>query len=251
MTKTLRVGIAGLGRIFPLHARGYENCQDAEIVALFDRDPQRIARCQAQFPNARACATYESLLEQKLDLVEILSPHAFHAEQAIAALGRGINVSVQKPMALGLDEADRMIAAAGKAGRDLRVFENFRFYEPLVRAQQLIAEGAIGRPLHCRLRTLAGNPSRAWAVDSATWRWRAELFEQRGIGRLTFDDGHHKLATAMWWFGPVEEVFARIDVTETPSGLIDAPASISWRHVDPPVHVVWDVIYAPKLAVRT
>jgi predicted dehydrogenase len=251
MKRVLRVGVAGLGRIFPLHARGYEQSSDAEIVALFDRDPAQVARHQAQFPSAIACPTYEKLLEQDLDLVEILSPHAYHAEQAIAALNRGIHVSVQKPMALTLDEADRMIAAANNSGRNLRVFENFRFYAPLAKARQLVQEGAIGRPLHCRLRTVAGDPSQAWNVDASTWRWRAELFEKSKIGRLTFDDGHHKLATAIWFFGPVEEVFARIDVTETPNGLIDAPASISWRHVDPPVHVIWDVVYAPRLAIRT
>jgi predicted dehydrogenase len=88
-------------------------------------------------------------------------------------------------------------------------------------------------------------------VPAATWRWRAELFERHGLGRLTFDDGHHRLATALALFGPVRDVAATIDATPTPHGPIDAPASITWRHVDPPVHVVWDVIYAPQMRVRS
>ena len=59
------------------------------------------------------------------------------------------------------------------------------------------------------------------------------------------------MATALWLFGPVRDVFARIEVNETPFGLIDAPASITWRHVDPPVHVIWDVVHAPKMRIRT
>lgn len=247
----LRVGVAGLGRIFALHARGYAQRKDAAIVALFDIDPSRLREQATAFPDATACTQFDQLLDQDLDLLEILTPHPLHAEQAIGALRRGVHVSVQKPMAMSLDEADRMIAAAEANGRQLRIFENFRFFAPLVKARQLIDEGAIGRPLHCRIRTVAGDPSRAWKVADGTWRWRAELFERQGVGRLTFDDGHHKMATALWFFGPVRDVLATVDVTETPHGSIDAPASITWRHVDPPVHVIWDVVYAPKMQIRT
>jgi len=251
MTRKLRVGVAGLGRIFSLHERGYRGRGDAAIVALFDTDPARVAVQAAAYPEAIASTRFEDFLDAGLDLVEILSPHPFHAAQAVAAFERGLHVSVQKPMAMTLAEADRMIAAAKAAGRELRVFENFRFYPPLVRMRELIAAGAIGRPLHCRLRTVAGDPTRAWTVAGETWRWRAELFEKYRAGRLTFDDGHHKMATALWLFGPVRDVFARIEVNDTPFGPIDAPASITWRHVDPPVHVIWDVVHAPKLEVRT
>ncbi len=64
------------------------------------------------------------------------------------------------------------------------------------------------------------------------------------------------MATTVWrprstLFGPVRDVAATIDATPTPHGPIDAPASITWRHVDPPVHVIWDVIYAPQMQVRS
>jgi len=247
----LRVGIAGLGRIFSLHARGYAGRDDVAIVALFDLDTARAEAEARAWPGAVAVASFEDLIAQDLDLIEILTPHPFHADQVVAALERGCHVSVQKPMAMTLAEADRMIAAAKAAGKQFRVFENFRFYPPLAKARQLIEEGAIGRPLHCRMRTVAGDPSKAWSVGGDTWRWRAAVFEKYRAGRLTFDDGHHRMATALWFFGPVRDVFARIDISETPFGQIDAPASITWRHVDPPVHVIWDVVHAPRMAIRT
>lgn len=250
-TGVLRVGFAGLGRIFSLHTRGYGPDSGATICALFDPDLQSCAREAERLPGVTICDSFEALLDQDLDLVEVLSPHPYHAEQAIAALRRGIHVSVQKPMAMTVAEADAMIAAARGSGRLLRVFENFRFIPALVKAKALIDDGAIGRPLHCRMRTLAGDPSRAWPVRGDTWKWRAALFEKQHFGRLTFDDGHHKMATALWFFGPVRDVFARIESTPTPFGAIDAPASIQWRHVDPPVHLIWDVIHAPKMQVRT
>lgn len=247
----LRVGIAGLGRIFPLHLRGYGKAPRADVVALFDRDPGALSAAAAMVPGAALFTDYGAFLAQDLDLVEILTPHPVHAEQAIAALEAGSHVSVQKPMAIAIAQADAMLAVAERCGRRLAVFETYGRYPPLMQAKALLDQGAIGRPLHMRLRTLVGDPGRAWSVPAATWRWRAELFEHQGLGRLTFDDGHHRLATALELFGPVRDVHATIDATLTPHGPIDAPASITWRHVDPPVHVIWDVIYAPQMQVRS
>lgn len=245
----LRVGIAGLGRIFPLHLSGYAGEPRAAIVALCDPDAEKLRAAAALVPGAATCQDFTAFLAHGLDLVEILTPHHLHAAQTIAALDAGAHVSVQKPMALDLEEADAMLAAAHRAGRRLAVFETYVHHPPLVRAKALLADGAIGRPLHMRMRTLAGDPAHAWPVPPATWRWRAELFERAGLGRLTFDDGHHRLAVALDLFGPVRDLRAVIDSTPTPHGPVDAPASIVWRHTDPPVHVIWDVIHAPRMRI--
>jgi predicted dehydrogenase len=249
MPSRLRVGFLGVGRIFDLHVLGYRDDPDVEIAALCGVDAEALAARARQFPGARACARVEDLLREGLDLVEVLTPHPLHATHVVAALAGGAHVSVQKPMALSLDEADTMIGAARRAGRLLRVYENLVFYPPLVKARELLLDGAIGRPLHFRMRTVAGDPGHGWAVPPDTWRWRAELWREHGVGRLTFDDGHHKMAVALWLFGPVRDVFARIEETATPAGSIDAPASITWRHVDPPVHGIWDVTYAPRMRI--
>ena len=67
--------------------------------------------------------------------------------------------------------------------------------------------------------------------------------------RLTFDDGHHKMAVALWLFGAVKDVFAMIDATDSIAGPLDAPASVVWRHREGNVHGIWDIIYAPKFKV--
>jgi predicted dehydrogenase len=249
MSGRLRVGFLGLGRIFDLHLLGYRDDPGVEIAALCAPDAAALAARGAEHPRAARHTRLDAFLGEGLDVVEVLTPHPFHAEHVLAALGRGAHVSVQKPMALSLEDADRMLAAAAAARRHLRVYENYLFYPPLVRARELLLAGAIGRPLHFRMRTVAGDPRFGWTVPEGTWQWRADLFRERRLGRLTFDDGHHKLAVALWLFGAVRDVFARIEETPTPRGPIDAPASITWRHADPPVHGIWDVVYAPAMRI--
>ncbi len=247
----LRVGIVGLGRIFDLNARGYLNHPDAEIAALCDSDPALLARRAAEHPRAVATRDFEELLRADLDLVEILTPHPLHEAMTVAALARGAHVSVQKPMAMTLDECDRMIAAAERSGKRLKVFENFLFYPPLVRARQLLREGAIGKPLHFRMKVVMADRAQAWRVPEAASHWRHALAAEGRGGPIVFDHGHHMMAVALWLFGDVRDGYACIETTETAAGTYDAPATLAWRHVDPPVHGVWDVSLALKMTLRT
>ena len=84
--------------------------------------------------------------------------------------------------------------------------------------------------------------------DAYEWR-----FDQarRGRGVLVFDDGWHKLSTALWLFGPVREVRAWIGNTEIIPGLsVDAPSTIIWEHANG-VRGVWDITFAVDLFLRS
>ena len=146
MARKLRVGFVGLGRVFDLNVRGYLGRPEAEVAALCETDPALLARRSSEHPSARATCDFQDLLRADLDLIEILTPHPLHEAMTIAALASGTHVSVQKPMAMTLAECDHMIACADTSGRRLKVFENFLFYPPLVRARDLLREGAIGKP---------------------------------------------------------------------------------------------------------
>jgi predicted dehydrogenase len=251
MAPRLRVGFVGLGRVFDLNVRGYLDHPEAEIAALCESDPALLARRAADHPRARATRDFADLLRADLDLIEILTPHPLHEAMTVAALAAGAHVSVQKPMAMSLAECDRMIAAADASGRRLKVFENFVFYPPLVRARDLLRDGAIGKPLHFRMKVVMSDRTQAWRVPEAASRWRHALAAEERGGPMVFDHGHHMMAVALWLFGEVRDGFACIERTETPAGVYDAPASLTWRHVDPPVHGVWDVSLALKMTLRT
>lgn len=252
MSKPLRVGIVGLGRIFDLNCLGYAGNPDVEVVALCDVRPEIVAQRQAAFPQARGLTRYEDVLGLDLDLVDILSPHPLHLDMAVAAMEAGAHVSVQKPMAMTVAECDAMIAASQKTGRRLKVFENFVFYPPLVKARELLLAGAIGEPRHFRMKVVIGDRSGAWQVSNETNAWRYALGSKGQGGPLVFDHGHHMMAVALWLFGDVRDCYAQIEETRMPGGHgLDAPATLVWRHEQPPIHAMWDVSLALQMKVRT
>lgn len=205
MSKPVRVGIVGLGRIFDLNSRGYVGNPDAEVAALCDLSPEIVAERQKLFPEARGFTQYKDLLDLNLDLVEILSPHPLHLDMTVAALEAGSHVSVQKPMAMTLNECDAMIAAADRTGRRLKIFENFVFYPPLVKARELLHAGEIGDPRHFRLKVVMGSDATGWQVPKTANAWRDNLTAKGQGGPLVFDHGHHMTAVALWMFGDVKD----------------------------------------------
>jgi len=251
MARKLRVGFVGLGRVFDLNVKGYLGSEETEIAALCDADEALLSRRAGEHGDALATSDYATFLKAGLDVVEILTPHPLHEHMTLAALKQGAHVSVQKPMAMSLAECDAMIAAAEASGRRLKVYENFVFYPPLVKARELMLAGAIGRPLHFRMKVVMADRGQAWHVPEAASRWRHALAAEGRGGPIVFDHGHHMMAVALWLFGDVRDGFACIESTPTTAGLYDAPATLVWRHADPPVHGVWDVSLALKMKLRT
>lgn len=232
MVDQLRVGFIGAGRISDLHAIEYLNNPRARIVAVCDIDPAIAAPRAAAWgvPPERVFTDYRDLLAlPEVDLVEILLPHHLHHQATLDAAAAGKHISLQKPMALSVQQADEMIAAAQQAGVIFKVFENFIFYPPVQRAKALIEAGEIGEPLTIRIKSNSATSPTEWNVPHAAWAWRFNP-EACGGGPLVFDDGHHKFSLAWYFMGLAEEVHAWIGATEiAPGFVLDSPGIISWK----------------------
>ncbi|MCY4526824.1 MAG: Gfo/Idh/MocA family oxidoreductase, partial [Anaerolineaceae bacterium] len=228
----LRVGFIGTGRISDLHALEYLQNPGARIVAVCDTVVE-LAQERGKAWNVDPAQIYsdhrEMLARVELDLVEILVPHHLHCAVMLDAAAAGVNISLQKPMALTMDDADAMNRAADKAGIVFKVFENFVFYPPVMRAKALIDAGEIGDPLTIRIKSNSATSPDAWPIPRAAEAWRFTP-EQCGGGPLVFDDGHHKFALGWHFMGQAEAVHAWIDETERePGNILDAPAIVSWK----------------------
>jgi len=250
---TIRVAIIGTGRISDLHAIEYLSNPHARIVALCDRSID-LARGRAKawgLGDVRIVDDYEAILrDPDIDLVEILLPHHLHLEAALAAIAAGKAVSLQKPMCVKLDEADQLVAAAESARAPVKIFENFIFYPPVMKAKALIDGGAIGTPLTIRIKSNPGKSQTAWAVPPSADAWRQDP-SQNGGGPLVFDDGHHKFALAWHFMGNPEEVHAFIGQTQRPDGFwFDAPAAVTFRFPGNRMGNL-EVVYSPEMEIIT
>ncbi|MBL8132262.1 MAG: Gfo/Idh/MocA family oxidoreductase [Anaerolineae bacterium] len=249
----LRVGIIGTGRISDLHAIEYLSNPRARIVAVADvvrSNAEARGRAWGVAEN-RIFTDYHDLLAlPEVDLVEILLPHHLHYQAALDAAAAQKHISLQKPMALTVSEADEMIAAARRAGVIFKVFENFIFYPPVQRAKALIDAGEIGDPLTIRIKSNSGISPSMWNIPRAAEEWRFKD-ETCGGGPLVFDDGHHKFALAWHFMGLAEEVHAWIGATEREPGFVlDSPSLVSWKFPNNRYGSL-EVVFSPQLVLDT
>jgi predicted dehydrogenase len=138
----LRAGVIGLG-VGERHLEAYARDPRCEVVAVCDRDPDRLAAGAGRAPAARALTEADELLGLPgLDAVSICSHDPDHAAQALAALGAGLHVMVEKPLCRTRAELDAL-AAAVAARPDLVLASNLVLRAaPLVR--WLVARRAAG-----------------------------------------------------------------------------------------------------------
>jgi predicted dehydrogenase len=141
----LRVALIGCGRIARVHRAYLQGVAQVELVGVCDADAAARA-VFAQESNLAAFASVGELLERgRPDAVHVLTPPATHAPLALELLRQGVNVLVEKPLALSAAEADAVVAAARRAGRWVTVDHN-RWFDPVVQqAAAALASGRLGQ----------------------------------------------------------------------------------------------------------
>jgi predicted dehydrogenase len=249
--RPVRVAIVGLGRIYDLNKLAYVANDDVKVAALVDPSEDRLAQRQVDWPEARLFRSLDELASSDVvvDAVEVLVPIVLHEEIVVACLKSGWHVNVQKPMANDLQSAQRILDAARHHGRQLRVMENYLFYEPLLKLKEVIDADVLGPIAGYHMKMVASGRG-GWDVPGNTYQWQFEQAE-RGRGTLLFDDGWHKFSTALWLFGPVREVRAWIGSTQVIEGInIDAPTTVVFEHHNG-VRGVWDITLAVDMYLRS
>ena len=114
----LGIGIIGGGRIAGAHARAILALPGTRLAGIAEVDPARRERLAEQYSCPLYAAAEALLASEDVDAVVIALPHWLHCDATVAALQAGRHVLLEKPMAMTVDECDRMIAAARAAGRE-------------------------------------------------------------------------------------------------------------------------------------
>jgi myo-inositol 2-dehydrogenase/D-chiro-inositol 1-dehydrogenase len=185
-----RVGLIGAGRWASLHreALAAVGAELTRVLVAREESAERVRRDWG-VPAFLALAEF---LDGPLDAVIVASPNHLHVEHAEAALRSGRHVLLEKPMALDVAGAERLLREARAAGRVLALGHEMRVFAWAERARELIAGGTLGTPRHLAL-DLWRRPYRAGAGG-----WKAD---PEKLGSTILEEPIHYLDLARWLLG--------------------------------------------------
>ncbi len=145
--KKVKVGIIGTGWIAEAHVANYLRCPDVEIVAAADLVPGKAEKfCKDNgIEGVRCYPDHKSMLDaEKLDAVSVCTYNRTHAECTIYALEKGVNVLLEKPMCVTLEEAVDICRAEKKSGKILSIGFQPRFDENMKMVKKIVESGELG-----------------------------------------------------------------------------------------------------------
>ena len=226
MKKLNFVVIGATGVIGQNHIAGViENKGLAKLAGICDVNKEKCC-LEAKKLKVKSYFRLEDVLREKdVDVVTLATPHPLHAEQTVAAFQAGKHVLCEKPMAVTVEEADRMIAASKKTGRKLGICFQLRLNPYVKKAKELIDKEKIGRIY----RTYAeiGSLKTAAYYNSAPWRgtWLGEG------GGFLINNAPHLLDTLFYLVGPPKKIWG-ISRTQLQDTEVDDAVSAMFEYPD-------------------
>ncbi|MBD3005663.1 MULTISPECIES: Gfo/Idh/MocA family oxidoreductase [unclassified Streptomyces] len=221
---TRRVGLIGYGLAGSVfHAPLIAATEGLVLDTIVTSSPERQRQARAEFPDVRLADSADELWARadELDLIVIASPNRTHVPLARAALEAGLPTVVDKPLAATAAEAEELAALAEARGLLLTVFQNRRWDNDFLTLRALLAQGALGE---------------VQRFESRFERWRPRLkggWRESGdpaeVGGLLYDLGSHLVDQALTLFGPVESVYAEVEVRR-PGAQTDDDTFIALTH---------------------
>jgi predicted dehydrogenase len=220
---TIHVGILGAGNISQTHTRAAQAIPGAAVSAVLGTSREKAEKLAATAEGATAYDDLDRFLaHEPMDLVAIGTPSGVHAEQAMAAVARGLHVLVEKPVDITTKRIDDLIAAADRARVKVGVFFQDRLKPDLVRLKNLVESGTIGKPVLADGRVKWYRPPEYYRES----RWRG-TWALDGGGAL-MNQAIHTVDVLQWLMGPVTRVSARtaarlhdIEVEDTAVALLE------------------------------
>jgi len=144
---SLRGGLIGCGFFAENHLNAWAGLEGAEIAALCDLNPDRLAEIGHRFGIGAAYSDAADMLtNEQLDFVDIATTVSSHLPLVTLAAGHVATIICQKPFAGKVHEAEAMVAACADAGATLLVHENFRWQRAFVEMKRLVDQGLVGTP---------------------------------------------------------------------------------------------------------
>ncbi len=208
----LKVGLIGTGLIANLkHIPAWQRIRnDVDLAAICDLNEENAQKVAEKFGIGAVYSDIDKMLgEVKPDIVDVCTPPKTHCPIAVQVMDAGTNVFIEKPMAMDIEECDRIIEARDRNNVQVMCGHSDLFYDAFIRARRLLDEGAIGK--FRGMRIFASTPRDY--MTSKEDHWANKL-----PGGVIGETGPHIVYMTFPFIPKVEEVgvYARKILTEYP-----------------------------------
>ena len=194
----MKVGIVGCGIIGKRRAQIVHQSSDDEVIILADIDETRVEKLAEEVGGQTTTDWEKVVSKDDLDVVIVATPNKYLMPVTLAALEKGKHVLCEKPPGRNYSESQRMVTAAMKTGRKLKIGFNHRHHPAIWKAHEVCIQGEIGTLMYGR--AIYGHGGRP-GYDK---EWRADA-DFSGGGEL-LDQGVHIVDLLRWFMGDFQEV---------------------------------------------
>lgn len=185
---SIRVGICGIGRIAnDDHIPALKRIKGFDLIAAYDITPARRLHAEDAY-KIKAYSDLDEFLNLGLDLVVISSPSNTHKSLATKVINKGINIIIEKPIALNSSDAKFIIELAKKKKVLLSVYHNRRWDRDFIIVKELLDKRLIGKPLSIESRAISFGSLTWYAVQEFDPWWR---YKKSYGGGVLLDFGTH------------------------------------------------------------
>jgi len=223
----VRIGLIGCGRISKNHLDAISQIPEADFVAVADIIPEKADKVAADYAIANVFYDYhEMLAKEKLDLVSICSTSGMHPNMGIDVAKAKINVLTEKPMAINISDADRLIRACDENNVKLFVVKQNRLNSTMQLLKRAIEKNRFGRIYMAQANVFWTRPQAYY--DAEKWRGTWEF-----DGGAYMNQASHYVDAIYWLLGNVDSVSAftatmarKIEAEDTGSAILQFRSGI-------------------------
>lgn len=202
MDRKIKFAVVGCGHIGKRHAEMVTRDSDAELVALCDVRPRE--ELDIDVYNVPFYSSIEELLAANVqaDVINICTPNGLHASMAIQVIEKGYHVVIEKPMALTLADAEKVVYTSLKYRKQVFCVMQNRYSPPSVWIKEMVESGRLGEIYMVQLNCYWNRDERYYKLGG--WHGDAEM-----DGGTLFTQFSHFIDIMYWLFGDICNIQAR------------------------------------------
>lgn len=198
--QTMRVALLGCGFMGRMHGAVYTRLEGPKLALCISKSKESAEEVAAPH-GAEASTDFDAVYSRSdIDVVDICLPTHLHAEAAIRAMESGKDVLCEKPIALTVEDADRMIEVSKSTGKKLMIAQCIRFWPEYAKLVDIVRKGRLGRLRSLQLTRFGAFPT--WSVEG--WLGREEF-----AGGAALDMHIHDTDFALYLLGRPDSVYSR------------------------------------------